>query len=156
MIAAHKSAVTLSQSAARLALSAQALYSTYTQRKYHDVYEHVKALHSSKDKVFLKAEPWFEGNAIIQGEGFWLDQDTFLLLNIDGLSNPKGPLITIERRRHSADEGAAGEFRAYRKPPPQEASNEIIDLIDSEAPDSRIYSTIFKAVGSRPYGNASR
>lgn len=115
---------------------AHALYSEYTQRKCNDVYSHVNALFSPKDKIFLKAEPWFEGKALIEGQGFWLDSNTFLLLNIDGLSNPEGPSITIERQRYTADEGSAAGGRTYKKPPPEEASNEVIDLIDTEAPDS--------------------
>ncbi|AKF43789.1 hypothetical protein ACQJ22_24965 [Pseudomonas fragariae (ex Marin et al. 2024)] len=115
---------------------AHALYSDYTQRKCDDVHNLLKALFSPKDKIFLKAEPWFEGKAIIQGDGFWMDNDTFLLLNIDGISNPEGSAITIERQRYTADEGVAGTGRAYKKPPPEEASNQEIDLIDTEAPDN--------------------
>lgn len=114
-----------------------ALYSDYTQRKCDEIHNHLSAMFSLRNKVFLKAEPWFEGKATIQGAGFWLDSDTFLLLNIDGLSDPEGPPITIERQRHTTDEGAAGKGRVYKKPPPpEEASNEEIDLVDTEAPDS--------------------
>lgn len=115
---------------------AHALYSEYTQRKCDDIHNHLRATFSLKNKVFLKAEPWFEGKAIIQGKGFWLDNNTFLLLNIDGLSNPEGPPIMIERQRYTADEGAAGTGRVYKIAPPEEASNEEIDLVDTEAPDS--------------------
>ena len=90
---------------------AHALYSEYTQRKCDDIHRHLSATFNPRSKVFLKAEPWFEGKAIIKGKGFWLDQDTFLLLNIDGLSNPEGPPILIERQRYTADEGAPGTGR---------------------------------------------
>lgn len=122
---------------------AHALYSEYTQRKCDDIHNHLCTTFSPKKRVFLKAEPWFEGKAIIQGKGFWLDNNTFLLLNIDGLSNPEGPPITIERQRYTADEGAAGTGRIYKKPPPEEASNEEIDLIDTEAPDTNYARVVF-------------
>lgn len=115
---------------------AHAVYDSYTQRKCDDIHNHLRAMFTLKNKVFLKAEPWFEGKAIIQGEGFWLDNDTFLLLNIDGLSDPDGPSITIERQRYTTDEGTPGTGRIYKKPPPEEASNEEIDLTGTEAPDS--------------------
>ncbi|PTU04737.1 hypothetical protein DBR45_00295 [Pseudomonas sp. HMWF031] len=121
---------------------AHAIYSDFTKRKCAEIHSEARALFSPKDKLFLKAEPWFEGNATIQGDGFWIDDDTFLLLNIDGLSDPEGPPITVERQRYTADEGASGGARYYKKTPPPEASNEEINLIDSEAPDSNYARTV--------------
>lgn len=122
---------------------AHALYCEYTQRKCEEIHTRMTATFSAKSKTFLKAEPWFEGKALIAGEGFWLDNDTFLLLNINGLSEPEGIPITIERQRRTAEEGAPGTGCAYKKPPPVGASNEEVNLIDTEAPDSNYARIVF-------------
>lgn len=130
---------------------AHAVYSEYTQRKCNEIHTCMTALFSTKSRTFLKAEPWFEGRALIAGEGFWLDNDTFLLLNINGLSEPEGIPITIERQRRTAEKGAPGTGNAYRKPPPVGASNEEVSLTDTEAPDSNyariVFDPPFKTLG---------
>lgn len=64
----------------------------------------------SAAKAQLKAGPWFEGTALLEGEGKWLDDDTFLCLNLTGVSEPQGPLVEIERSNFVMDGTHDGGF----------------------------------------------
>lgn len=133
---------------------AHVVYSEYTARKCANVHAALQAKFNPNDAtpLFVEAEPWFEGRASIEGHGYWQDNETFLMLRIDGLSDPAGPPIIAERERFHAVPGTAGE-KHFRKQSPQQPTQAEVDLTDSDAPSgdaSRvIYDPPFRTIGPK-------
>ncbi|MDU8647199.1 hypothetical protein RYA97_19025 [Pseudomonas syringae group sp. 26L6] len=86
-------------------------------------------------KGFLKAGPWFEGPALLEGKGKWVNGgQTFLCMRLTGLSEPDGPLVEIERSRYESDGTSDGGH--YRKAAVRQLpQDQLVDLTDSMPPD---------------------
>lgn len=137
-----------------------ALYDEYTKSICERIHSNLQtAFENQKRKrgvlPSLDTGPWFEGPALIEGKGVWLEpKKTFLLLDIRGLSDPAGDLILIERQGTEATGGESGE-RIYTKSSkdiPVEQELEL-ELTDSETPQSNtptvFYEPFFKQLGEK-------
>ncbi|WP_460046215.1 hypothetical protein [Pseudomonas sp. S2_H01] len=129
---------------------AHAMYDDYTKARCNSLHQRLKAGFVPGEPTFLLVKPWFLGPASIEGQGYWINEHTFLLLNIDGLSDPLGPPIIVEREHFSGDEAPPdGQYNKRHQPP--QPSNDEIDLTDDEAPDSNtarvLYTPPFKRLG---------
>ncbi len=86
-------------------------------------------------KAYLKAGPWFEGTALLMGKGRWLaDGKTFLCLQLTGFSDPKGPVIDIERSSFVTDGTHDGGWHRQKRVK-ELPENQRVSLTDAEPPD---------------------
>lgn len=84
---------------------AQVKYDQYTEHAAKDIYAQIESQYNADPKkaTFLKATPWFQGEAEIWVKGIWFDHKrSFLALQILGCSNPDGP--PIQRFHDDAEE----------------------------------------------------
>ncbi|KAB0486508.1 hypothetical protein BVK86_11125 [Pseudomonas reinekei] len=113
------------------------LYDPHTQKACRSIYSELEVQFgsaASSNKAQLKVGPWFEGSAMLTGAGKWLDDNTFLCLDLTGVSEPKGPPVKIERSSFATDGTLDGgwcrEHRIKQLPEDQRVS-----LTDVEPPD---------------------
>lgn len=134
-----------------------ALYDDYTKSIIERLYKDLRVgFDKQKNREgslpCLNTGPWFEGSALIEGKGIWIDAETFLMLDVKGMSEPAGDLIVIERQGTDATGGMAGE-RIYTKSAKDIPIDQQLDLIDSAAPDSNVatifYDPPFKRLGKK-------
>lgn len=117
---------------------AHAMFDEYTNDLCKRLHSRLQATFKPGQKAFIQIEPWFRGFAKIEGCGYWVGTDTFLLLNVDGMSHPKGRPIIVERQQYATESGAETEdgSRSYTQNPPPGSSNVVVSITDTEAPDS--------------------
>ncbi len=121
---------------------AHAKYDSYTAAAAKNIYAQVETEHDPEGKIpaFIKVAPWFQGSAQLKVAGISFDNgNSFLALQVNGLSNPQGALILRDRENSSlaiegADPGAPEAWagapeRRLIKPP------EIVDLTGDDEPD---------------------
>ncbi|WP_439852336.1 hypothetical protein [Pseudomonas syringae] len=134
---------------------AHAMFDEYTNDLCKRLHSELQATFNPGQKSFIQVEPWFRGFAKIEGCGYWLGTDTFLLLKIDGMSHPKGRPIIVERQDYAPERGAEaeGNGRSYTQNPPPGSSNVVVSLTDSEAPSSNapriVHNPPFKTLGPK-------
>lgn len=134
-----------------------ALYDGYTKSIIERLYEDLRVGFDKQKRKegslpCLNTGPWFEGSALIEGKGIWIDTQTFLMLDVKGMSEPAGDLIVIERQGTDATGGMPGE-RIYTNSTKDIPIDQQLDLIDSAAPDSNsatiFYDPPFKLLGEK-------
>ncbi|WP_155953899.1 hypothetical protein [Pseudomonas sp. URIL14HWK12:I7] len=135
-----------------------ALYDDYTKDICERFYATLEAGFDKQKKrqgslPCLDTGPWFRGAALIEGKGIWLEQGkVFLMLDIKGMSEPVGDMIVIQRQGTDATGGEQGE-RVYTRSPRDIPIDQILDITDSEPPDSDsprvFYDPPFKRLGEK-------
>lgn len=135
-----------------------ALYDDYTadicQRIYSTLMVGFDNQKSKKGTLpNLETVPWFQGPALIEGRGIWLDEGkAFLMLDLKGLSEPAGNQIIIERQGTAASGSEAGG-RTYTQSARDIPVDQEFDLTDAEPPDSNsptvFYDPPFKRLGEK-------
>lgn len=134
---------------------AHAIFDEYTNDLCNRLHKRLQADFKPGKKAFIKVEPWFTGFPTIEGRGYWLNTNTFLLLNVNGMSQPDGHPIIVERQDYAAAGWAETEDgrRPYVQNPPPGSSNVVVSLIDDEAPDSDTPRTVhnppFRTLGTK-------
>lgn len=133
---------------------AHAIFDEYTNDVCERLHKRLQAEFKPGKKAFIKVEPWFTGFPTIEGHGYWLKTNTFLLLNVEGMSQPDGLPIIVERQDYAAEGGTETEDgrRPYTQNSPPGSSNVVVSLIDDEAPDSDtpriVHNPPFKTLGT--------
>jgi hypothetical protein len=117
---------------------AHAMFDEYTYDLCKRLHKGLQAEFKPGKKAFIQVEPWFRGLANIEGRGYWITADTFLLLNVDGMSNPQGRALIIERQHYATEDGTetGASGRSYTQNPPPGSSNVVVSVTDTEAPNS--------------------
>ena len=122
---------------------AHAKYDLFAELAAKSIYAQIETQYvpESKKPAFLKAGPWFQGEALIKANGVWFDDGkSFLVLQIVGCSDPDGVSIFRDREntnktgtvKEGAELGTAWDgapIRRLNKLP------EIVDLTGDEEPD---------------------
>jgi len=130
-------------------LLAHAKYERYTENAVKQIYAQTEAMHDPNGAIpaFIKVAPWFQGPAELKVKGIPFDNGrSFLALEITGCSQPTGSKILLGRENSNGSVNSTGsdrtgkawagtQHRERTKPP------KIIDLTDSEEPDSDALST---------------
>lgn len=124
-----------------------ALYDEFTTNICKRLYAELRARFDKHERredslPCLSTGPWFEGPALIEGKGFWLDAKTFLMLDVKGMSEPAGDLVIIERQGTDATGGDTGE-RIYTQSAKDIPIDQQLNLIDSESPDTNSASIFY-------------
>jgi hypothetical protein len=135
-----------------------ALYDDYTKDICERFYATLQAGFDKQKKnqgslPCLDTGPWFRGAALIEGKGIWLEEGkVFLMLDIKGMSEPAGDMIVIQRQGTDANGGEQGE-RVYTRSPRDIPIDQVLDITDSESPDSDsprvFYDPHFKRLGEK-------
>lgn len=106
------------------------------KRIYAELEAQFKGMSGNRpSKGFLKAGPWFEGPALLEGKGKWVNgEQTFLCLRLTGMSEPDGPVVEIERSTFESDGTDDGGW--YRRNTARQLpQDQQVDLTDSMPPD---------------------
>lgn len=116
------------------------LHDKVTEKACKSIYAELEAQFTGgsanrPSKGFLKAGPWFEGPALLEGKGKWVNGgQTFLCMRLTGLSEPDGPMVEIERSRFESDGTSDGGW--YRRNTARQLpQDQQVDLTDSMPPD---------------------
>jgi hypothetical protein len=120
---------------------AYAKYDSYARLVSKAINSQVQAPYQPSDNhAFIKVAPWFQERAQMKAKGIWINSGkTFLVLRLDGCSDPQG--VPIQRDRENSnkvDEPAEGDGIAEAWPgagAPDGRIMEIIDLTDTDEPD---------------------
>lgn len=124
---------------------AHAKYDPFAEHAAKSIYAQIETQYAPESNMpaFIKAGPWFQGEALIKAKGIWFeDGKSFLALQIVGCSDPDGVSIFRDREntnktgplKEGAETGTAwngAPARILKKLP------EIIDLTGDEEPDHR-------------------
>lgn len=142
------------------------LHDSVTEKACRSIYAELEAQFTGgsarrPSKGYLKAGPWFEGSALLEGKGKWVNGgQTFLCMRLTGLSEPDGPVVEIERSRFETDGTSDGGWfrRNIARQLPQDQQ---IDLTDSMPPDVdsetlRLPDPPIKILGKRRATNVTR
>lgn len=134
---------------------AHAMFDEYTNDLCKRLHSGLQAAFKPGQKAFIQVEPWFRGLADIEGGGYWISSDTFLLLNVDGMSHPKGRPIIVERQHYATEDGTetGASGRSYTQNPPPGSSNVVVSITDTEAPNSNtsrvVHNPPFRTLGPK-------
>lgn len=122
---------------------AHAKYDSFAEHAAKNIYAQIEAQYvpKSNDPAFLKAGPWFQGEALIKVKGVWFEGGkSFLALQVVGCSDPNG--ISIYRDRENTNKtgpvkDGAELGRAWDGSPARILKKlpEIVDLTGDEEPD---------------------
>lgn len=134
---------------------AHAMYDDYTRNICQSLHNKLQAEFKPGTQAFIQVSPWFKGQGQIEGQGYWIDEKTFLLLRVDGLSEPDGPPITVEYKRYTKDAAEQGTStgRPYSRKLPPGASTVAVSITGTEAPNSKtsqtVYDPPFRTLGTK-------
>lgn len=125
-------------------------YETYAEKTAKSIYSQIESQYfpGSTKPIFIKIQPWFSGPVDLKASGIWFDEGrSFLALQINGSSDPKGVPILRDRDNTNLTDGPAdaesdmldqawtGTAGHVLINPP-----DIIDLTGDLEPDSRALS----------------
>lgn len=113
------------------------LYDPCTKRACKNIYSELESQFgpaTSSARAQLKAGPWFEGRAMLMGTGKWLDDDTFLCLDLTSVSEPQGAPVQLERSSFVTDGTHDGGWCRQNRIK-QLPENQRVSLTDVEPPD---------------------
>lgn len=92
-------------------LVAHLKYDDYAQQKAKQIYSQIEVAYEGdqpKGGAFIKIYPWFEGLAELNVEGIPFDDNSFLALRVNGVSEPDGVPIERYRRYKNKEEASRG------------------------------------------------
>lgn len=122
---------------------AHAKYDNFAEDAAKNIYAQLEAQYipESSNPLFLKAGPWFQGEALIKANGSWFEEGkSFLALQIVGCSDPEG--VSIFRDRENTNKSGPDNDGADLSTAWDGTSNrslkrlpEIVDLTGDEEPD---------------------
>ncbi|WP_122588776.1 hypothetical protein [Pseudomonas viridiflava] len=134
---------------------AHAMFDDYTYDICKRLHSALQAEFKPHQNAFIQVEPWFRGFAHIEGRGYWISPNVFLMLNVDGMSHPKGRPIIVERQHYERGDGieTGMEGRSYTQNPPPGSSNSVVSITDTDAPSSNtsrvVHDPPFRTLGPK-------